>query len=198
MAMEYYNGKLCVSMRELVGNGIMTESNYRQLAHRGAIEVVRKGGRGTYSLASVESLPDRFRDLVTLKIGKAELAPVLDWLSANYKRDQDAVLWVNGPINTKVILSDSQKEALIVNASVLNSCILLLSRAIDFHRVLGCTYQWEKMAEAVKNLRVRYGHTLPTSMFHFREKVARYKKEGYASLVSGKFGNTNALKHSKD
>ncbi len=185
-------------MRELVGHDIMTESNYKQLAHRGVIEVVRRGGRGTYSLVSVETLPDRFRDLVTLKIGKAEISPVLDWLGANYKRDQDAVLWVNDPMNTNVILSDSQKEALIVNASILNCCIRLYDKASSLQRVLGNKYQWKKMAEAVKNLRGRYGHTLPTSMAQFRKKVARYRKEGYASLLSGKFGNANASKHNKD
>lgn len=32
--MEYYNGKLCISMRELVDGGIMTIPNYKQLAAR--------------------------------------------------------------------------------------------------------------------------------------------------------------------
>lgn len=196
--MEYYKGKLCVSMRELVENGIMTESNYKSLAHRGAINVVRKGRRGSYSLVSVETLPDRFQDLVTLKIGKAEISPVLDWLGANYKRDQNAVLWANDPMNTKVILSDSQKETLVINASVLNCCIRLYGNAGNLQRVLGYTGQWGKMAEAVKNLRVRYRHTLPTSPAQFRRKVTRYKQEGYASLLSGKFGNTNASKQNKD
>lgn len=185
-------------MRELVGSGIMTEANYRQMAHRGVIEVARKAHRGVCSLVTVESLPDRFRDLVTLKIGKAETTPVLDWLCANYERDQDAVLWVNDPLNTKVILSNSQKETLIVNASILNCCIRLFNRAGAFQRILGNTYRWDKMAEAVKNLRVKYGHTLPASMTQLRKKIARYREEGYASLISGKFGNTNALKHNQD
>ena len=42
------------------------------------------------------------------------------------------------------------------------------------------------MAKAVESLREQFGHTLPTSMFRFRKKVAEYKRDGYASLISGR------------
>ncbi len=194
--MEYYDGRLCVSMRELVGSGIMTEANYKQMARRAKIEVVRKGGgQGKYSLVAVKSLPTRFRDLVTLRIGKPEITPIIEWLQANYERDQDAVLWVNDTIAVGIQLTEAQKEKIIVNASVLNCCIRLYGRASDLHRVLGLAFRWHRMAMAVENLRVQFGHTLPTSALQLRKKVERYKSEGYKALVSGKFGNTNASKY---
>lgn len=48
--MEYYEGKLCISARELVGKGIMTSANYAKKAGRGQIDVVRQGkGLGNYA-----------------------------------------------------------------------------------------------------------------------------------------------------
>ena len=44
--MEYHDNRLCVSMRELVDGGVMTNSNYCQLVARKKMEVVRRGGRG--------------------------------------------------------------------------------------------------------------------------------------------------------
>ena len=54
----------------------------------------------------------------------------------------------------------------------------------------GKDYQWEKMSAAIESLREQYGHTLPTSPHRFRKKVAEYRKDGYISLLSGKFGTS--------
>ena len=58
--MEYYDGRLCVTMHELVGNGIMSEPNYKQMARRGRFEMARQGkGAGNYALIVLDSLPDK-------------------------------------------------------------------------------------------------------------------------------------------
>ena len=64
--MEYYNGRLCISTRELFDGGIVTESNYRNWTNRDRVEVVRRGGgaRGSYALIAVDSLPQRYKDKV--------------------------------------------------------------------------------------------------------------------------------------
>lgn len=59
---------------------------------------------------------------------------------------------------------------------------------------MGGKYNWEMMAAAIESLRDQFGHTLPTSTLRFRKKVAEYKREGYACLISGKFGNQSARK----
>lgn len=74
----------------------------------------------------------------------------------------------------------------------MNCCTRLYERASTFRKLSGESYQWEKMADAIESLRRQYGHTLPTSVFRFRKKVAQYKKEGYSCLISGKFGNQSA------
>lgn len=188
--MEYYGGRLCVSMHELVGNGIMSEPNYKQMARRGRFEVARQGkGAGNYALIVVDTLPTRYLDEVKEKLGTGDEILLAGWLRENYERDQAAVAWFNDRAKTGVDLKEAKKEECIVNASVLNCCIRLHERATTLQKLAGESYQWEKMAAAIEGLREQFGHTLPTSVFRFRKKVAQYRREGYNCLLSGKFGN---------
>ena len=188
--MEYYGGRLCISMHELVGNGIMSEPNYKQMARRGRFEVARQGkGAGNYALVVVDTLPTRYLDEVKEKLGTGDEILLAGWLRENYERDQAAVAWFNDRAKTGVDLKEVKKEECIVNASVLNCCIRLHERATTLQKLAGESYQWEKMAAAIEGLREQFGHTLPTSVFRFRKKVAQYRREGYSCLLSGKFGN---------
>lgn len=64
--MEYYGNTLCVSYGELVDNGIISPSNYKLMAYRGNLNVVRRGGgsSGSCALIAVDSLPTRYREKV--------------------------------------------------------------------------------------------------------------------------------------
>ena len=63
--MEYFGNRLCISMRELVDGGIMSQSNYKQMAARGRMNIVRPGkGLGCYALVAIDSLPDTYREKV--------------------------------------------------------------------------------------------------------------------------------------
>lgn len=197
--MEYYGGRLCISMRELVDNNIVSEANYGNWTNRGRVEIARRGGGSAdnYALVVVDSLPTKYREDVEAKLGKGDEVLAAGWFRENYERDQAAVAWFNDREKCHVEFKEEEKrcqwvEECVVNASVLNCCIRLHSRASEFQRILGNSYQWERMAKAVESLREQFGHTLPTSMFRFRKKVAQYRREGYASLISGKFGNQTA------
>jgi hypothetical protein len=196
--MEYYDGRICIRPTELEAAGIMTQEYCRQLASRKKVEMARSGrGKGNYALVVVDSLPTQHLEEVKEKFGSGDEILAAGWFRENYERDQAAVTWFNDRNKCPIEFKDEKKrrqwvEECVVNASVLNCCIRLHNRASDFQRVLGNTYQWEKMAKAVESLREQFGHTLPTSMFRFRKKVAEYRREGYASLISGKFGNQTA------
>lgn len=197
--MEYYDGRKCIRPSELEAAGIMTQEYCRQLASRGRLTMARRGGgaKNHYALVVVDSLPTQYLEEVKEKLGSGDEILAAGWFCENYERDQKAVTWFNNREKCPIEFKDEKKrrqwvEECVVNASVLNCCIRLYSRASDFQRILGNTYQWEKMAKAVESLREQFGHTLPTSMFRFRKKVAEYKRDGYASLISGKFGNQAA------
>lgn len=184
-------------MRDLVEHGIMTKANYGQMAFRGDFTVARQGkGKGNYALVVVDTLPDKYRDQVALIFPDSEAVMVAGWVRENYQRDQAAVVFFNDRNQTGLDLKQEKKEELIVNASVLNTCIRLYERAKTMQRLMGNDYHWEKMADAIKSLQQQYGHTLPTSPHRFRKKVAEYRKNGYASLLSGKFGNQCARRMS--
>ncbi len=197
--MEYYDGRKCIRPSELEAAGIMTQEYCRQLASRGRLTMARRGGgaKNHYALVVVDSLPTQYLEEVKEKLGSGDEILAAGWFCENYERDQKAVTWFNDRDKCPIEFKDEKKrrqwvEECVVDASVLNCCIRLYSRASDFQRILGNTYQWEKMAKAVESLREQFGHTLPTSMFRFRKKVAEYKRDGYASLISGKFGNQAA------
>ncbi|WP_285822249.1 hypothetical protein [Xylanibacter rodentium] len=195
--LEYYQGRKCISRNDLISHGVMTEANYKQMSWRGDFTVARTGGgKGNYALVVVDTLPDKYRDQVAIIFPDSEAVMVAGWVRENYQRDQAAIVFFNDRNQTGLDLTEKKKEELIVNASVLNTCIRLYERAKTVQRLMGNDYHWEKMAEAIKSLQQQYGHTLPTSPHRFRKKVAEYRKNGYASLLSGKFGNQCARRMS--
>ncbi|WOZ83184.1 hypothetical protein KUA50_015970 (plasmid) [Segatella hominis] len=61
--MEYYGNTLCISVSELCEAGIMSPANYKKMATRNRINVVRRGGgaKGNTALVEVDSLPVKYR-----------------------------------------------------------------------------------------------------------------------------------------
>lgn len=195
--MEYYGKQLCISARELINGGIMTQSNYKQLSARGRINVLRSGkGQGRYALVAVSSLPDTYKEKLNTLYPDPSLEVLMAWLEANYETDQAAAAYF---ADWKVKCGrDGATEAhvaeYVTNASVLNACIRLYNNAKAIHKTMGAKYDWNMMAQAVEGYRVKTGHTLPTSMLRFRKKVNEYQQHGYECLISGKFGNQSSRK----
>ena len=193
--MEYFGKTLCISARELVESGIMTQPNYKQMVSRGRINVVRRGGGPEcYALVAVDSLPTSYKEKVNEIYPSSDKVRLAGWVIANYERDQSAAVFFYDKTKTGVELTPEKANEYIINAGVLNTCIKLYDRASSARKLMGETYNWEMMATAIESLREQLGHTLPASTLRFRKKVTEYKQEGYACLISGKFGNQNKRK----
>ncbi len=194
--MEYYGNTLCISMRDLVDGGIMSEPNYKQLAFRGRFEVVRRGGgsAGCYALVAVDSLPQRYQDKVKEVYPGGAQARLEGWIKGNYEVDQQATAFFFSKEKCGVALPREKAQEYITNASVLNTCIKLYERAATAQKLFGGKYDWSMMAATIEILRKHFGHTLPASTLRFRKKVNDYKANGYGCLISGKFGNQCARK----
>ena len=193
--LEYYGNVACVSARELVDSGIMSQSNYKQMASRGRLEVVRKAhGQGNYALVAVDSLPDKYKAQVRALYPDGNRTRLMEWVKKNYERDAAAYSFFFDKRNTGVELPPDKVKEYTINASVLNCCIKLYDRAAMCQKMFGNRYNWDEMAATIDCLRELYGHTLPSSTMRFRKKVAEYKRTGYICLVSGKFGNQSARK----
>ena len=194
--MEYYGNRLCISARELVDGSVMTRCCYQKMASRGRIDVVRRGGgaSGQCALVAVDSLPRDYRAKVQALYPDGALTRLKGWVCSNYEMDQGAVVFFHDKCKTGVELPSEKIREYVVNASVLNCCIRLYERASTAQKLFGGKYNWEQMTKAIEALREEYGHTLPSSTLRFRKKVTEYKKDGYACLISGKFGNQSARK----
>lgn len=193
--MEYYGNTLCISAPELFDAGIMTKSGYDSLVNRRKIDVMRSGkGKDRYALIAVDSLPTKYLEQVTVRYPEGSMIRLQGWIVSNYEVDQNAVAFFFDRKQTGVELSHKQAREYIINASVMNACIKLYDRAKSYRSLMGEDYDWNKMATVIETLRVKFGHTLPSSTLRFRQKVNQYKKNGYAALISGKFGNQNKRK----
>ena len=194
--MEYYGNKWCISARELVDGGIVSQSNYRNWVNRGRIDVVRRGGGavGQYALVAVDSLPLEYKAKVQERYPDSKLAHLKGWVQSNYELDQSAMAYFHSREQAGLDLPADKIREYVVNASVLNCCIRLYERAATTRKLMGDKYNWEQMANAIESLRKEYGHTLPASTLRFRKKVNEYKRDGYGCLISGKFGNQSARK----
>ena len=193
--MEYYGNTLCISAPELFDAGIMTKSGYDSLVNRRKIDVMRSGkGKDRYALIAVDSLPTKYLEQVTVRYPEGSMIRLQGWIVSNYEVDQNAVAFFFDRKQTGVELSHKQAREYIINASVMNACIKLYDRAKSYRSLMGEDYDWNKMATVIETLRVKFGHTLPSSTLRFRQKVNQYKKGGYAALISGKFGNQNKRK----
>ena len=150
--MEYYRNKLCVSARELVDNGVVSQSNYQNWVNRGRIDVVRRGGgaAGTYALVAVESLPRDYKAKVQALYPDGDLTRLKGWVCSNYEMDPSAVVFFHDKTKTMVDLPPEKIREYVVNASVLNCCIRLYERAATAQKLFGGKYNWEQMAKAIE------------------------------------------------
>jgi hypothetical protein len=194
--MEYYGNTLCISAPELLESNIMTASCYKSLAHRGNLDVVRRGGgaSGCVALIAVDSLPTKYRTKVEETFPGGPEVRLEGWITSHYETDQEAMAWFHDRKNTGLDLTPGKIQEYVVNASVLNTCIALYDRAAAYRKLMGEKYDWSMMAKVVGVLKDKYHHTLPESMLRFRQKVNQYKQGGYGALISGKFGNQNTRK----
>ena len=195
--MEYCDNKLCISVRELEADGILTGDYCRQLARRNKLKIARRGGgKGNCAMVVVESLPTPYLDQVKEKHPYGNAVLLRCWILSNYELDQAAVTyfmdWASRQHSDKA--SDELAQKYAVNASVLNTCIRLYNRSRDYRRLMGEKYNWDMRATTIETLREEFGHDLPASTLRFRKKVNEYKQCGYECLISGKFGNQNKRK----
>lgn len=194
--MEYYGNALCLTKEELT-DGIMSVASYDKLASRGKIHVMRRGGGlGRSALVEMNSLPTKYKEKAKSKYPSAREVLISGWIMSHYELDQKAVKYFTQWATEHQSESATMEKAHLyaVNASVLNACMRLHDDIKSTRKVMGETFDWEMMSKVVEVMRAELGHDLPGSMQRFRKKVNVYRKGGYETLITGKFGNQSARK----
>ena len=196
--MEYYGNILCLTFSELTscdnGEPVMTRCCYDSAKRRGSIIVVRPGkGLGNEALIEYSSLPEKYKEAVKAKYGDPER--IMSRENEPLVMDNAAYLYFSQVRIGGRTLSDKLRDEYYLNASVLNRLIenmngQKMGRNAGNNRT---AINWDGIYQENERLYEVYGHTLPRSR-RIQETIKAYLKDGYASLVSKKVGNTNRTK----
>lgn len=201
--MEYFENELCVTYEELTSGDDPVIKFYTlssNITRKRIRTAQRGGGEGSYALIIYSSLPEKYKVRFVAKYGDPEQILKQQRMRDRVKTDDKARSFyedyryeMNG---VETGLSDKLKAEYTLNASVLNALIYDLEDKTTSRKMLGNSLAtlWENVAATSENLRDIYHHTLPENQARLREKIRRYKKEGYISLISGKVGNKSTVK----
>ncbi|AOW08712.1 hypothetical protein [Flavobacterium gilvum] len=159
---------------------------------------LRRGSLGCDALVVFDSLSQDWKDRITTKFGKPKEEVKKSWFAQHYVADREAfdfyIGYRYGEKNSKKLELDTI-EQYGYNASVLNTVLIMKNNRKQYLKALGYTSVdiWDSLSRDVNAFR-DVDHNLPTTKDSLRYKVNKYVKEGYAGLISGKFGMQNALK----
>lgn len=198
--MQYYGTTLCVTAEELCSGPepLMSRSNLNYLLSKGKVAVAYVGrGRGDKSLLAVESLPDKYRRAVESMYNQDKKEAVMNNVYDRYwKYDGAAAPYYAGYLSPAGHPLGAEKiRELADNASAASSLIRFIAGMNLARSASGeVMIEWNEVVRASNYYRDRYGHTLPDTKSRLREKIQAYRREGYDSLLGGRYGNVNSRK----
>ena len=190
---EFQQNMLCVHSTWLWSAKIMTESNYKWLCSNGKMKKLTIGGNGRKSLVAYESIPDRFKKIIREKVGDP-YAPVKNIVFSDYMNwDYEAESYYRDYLldNGAHLPEEKQKEY-THQAIVFNAVKHIAVNVVVQKRFGGKKQMWDRMLEAIGNLPETWTHTRYKNVLSFKRAIKKYEEEGYASIVSGKWLNSNS------
>ena len=198
--MEYYNNILTVEAGWMIEQGVMTSENYRQMSHRGDIQVVRRACRNTPALVAFDSMPDRYKRAIVERVGDPRKQARQNVLEGLIEHSAAATTFFEDYMidDDRHLPSDKRREY-YANAVVLDGVKRLIESRNSKRKALGnrATRFWDEISQAVQELDLtKWPHTLPANARSLERKYQRYLAEGYGSLVHKAYqnGSKNAAK----
>lgn len=176
---------------------ILSVPNYKKLAARKEINVVRKGrGLGGYVLVEVATMPLRFQEKIKLKYGDMKEDVIKNWLGSHYHIDAKArEFYTRFRFDNGDALPPEHIQEYTVNASVIEAVMRAMEDATFMRKAMKAgPVNWGELAGAISYYQAEFGHTLPVSSNRFKKRVNDFKAHGYESLISRKFMNQNRRK----
>mgnify|MGYP002550090872 FL=1 len=188
-----------LSMEELAP--IMSVPNYKKLAARKEINVVRQGkGLGSYALIEIATMPLRFQERIKLKYGEMKENILRNWFIGHYHIDAKArEFYTRFRFDNGDALPPEHIQEYTVNASVIEAVLRAMEDATFMRKAMKAgPVNWGELAGAISYYQAEFGHTLPVSSNRFKKRVNDFKANGYESLISRKFMNQNRRKVTYD
>ena len=180
---------------------IMSVPNYKKLAARKEINVVRQGkGLGSYALIEIATMPLRFQERIKLKYGEMKEDILRNWFIGHYHIDAKArEFYTRFRFDNGDTLPPEHIQEYTVNASVIEAVLRAMDDATFMRKAMKAgPVNWGELAGAISYYQAEFGHTLPVSSNRFKKRVNDFKSNGYESLISRKFMNQNRRKVTYD
>lgn len=180
---------------------IMSTPNYKKLAAKEKINVVRSGrGLGGYVLVEIATMPLRFQERIKLKYGDMKEDVIRNWLGSHYHIDAKArEFYTRFRFDNGDALPPEHIQEYTVNASVIEAVMRAMEDATFMRKAMKAgPVNWGELAGAISYYQAEFGHTLPVSSNRFKKRVNDFKANGYESLISRKFMNQNRRKVTYD
>ena len=111
-------------------------------------------------------------------------------------RRKDARGYDEGKDGQERHLTEKMIEEYTINASVLGELEKMAARRQAIRSSLNAPMSgaWDLILDSSERMRESYGHTLPGTLARLKTRLKAWKADGYQSVVSGKLGNSSALK----
>lgn len=206
--MEYYNKILCVTFAELTGgrDPVMKANTLKCNVQRSNIACARRGGgEGTQALYVWSSIPEKYRRRFVATYGDPEEKMREAMTKASIKIDAKAREYYEAYTymdkdGQERHLTEKMIEESTINASVLGELEKMAARRQAIRSSLNAPMSgaWDLILDSSERMRESYGHTLPGTLARLKTRLKAWKSDGYQSVVSGKLGNTSALKITGD
>ena len=202
--MEYYNKILCVTFAELTGgrDPVMKANTLKCNVQRSNIACARRGGgEGTQALYVWSSIPEKYRRRFVATYGDPEEKMREAMTKASIKIDTKAREYYEAYTymdkdGQERHLTEKMIEEYTINASVLGELEKMAARRQAIRSSLNAPMSgaWDLILDSSERMRESYGHTLPGTLARLKTRLKAWKADGYQSVVSGKLGNSSALK----
>lgn len=211
--MDYYNNILVISGEEFIKydpkrnvgspNGLFPFGTYCTLKNRNKLKILRPHGQGQSVLIQYDSLPSKYKQEIkrVLCNGRDPYEVVPSSLFTSYiTPDPVAADFFSRHERPNGRKLDPKKQRQYVDeASILNAIIEILNNTKAFRKALGGSQGgiMQSISNFVNELPEKWEHDLPSNWRRLGDKVVKYKKEGYRSLLHGSEGNQHARKVSE-
>lgn len=202
---EYHNSILGVQSRYLYKGKNMADESLMLIGERGfqhrvkAEKIIRLRYQGVNSpsLVVFESLPIEWQNRLIEKFGDAPKQARKSLFSKYYQRDitaNDFFMKYKKPDDTH--LDDDKIEEYTLNVSVLNLLNKIRDMRKSFRKELrgGTADVWETIVADCVAFKREVPHTLPEKSRPLYNKLSKYNKEGYISVIHKGVCNKNRAK----
>jgi len=195
-----FQNTTCVEASWLIEAGIMSDNNYKQLAQRKDIQVVRRGCRNTPALVAVSSMPERFRKAMEAIGGDPYATARQNTIEMEIEPSAEASAYFDTYklANGRILPADKRREY-YANAVVLQSLHKVYEEKSGRGKAIGLKSSqiWEDLCAQVQEVdRREYPINLPNNSRKLKQKMTAYIEGGYETLIHKSYieGNKNAAK----